>query len=131
MKRVELQDLSEEMLTKERKCMQAHSAILSEKLLKHQNKEFGCTAGVSKNNRSAGFSPAYYDSNSDLSVVSRFADGRPAPVHILDGLPSEWVQARDRTGRVMTARPGVIAGFLRDGLFYTREQAARALTGPA
>jgi len=35
---------------------------------------------------------------------------------------------RDRLGRVTTLREGIIAGFLRDGVFYTREQAALALS---
>lgn len=61
------------------------------------------------------------------SVVSCFADGQPAPVHLLDGLPSEWVEARDAQGNVTKARSGVVAGFLRNGVFFTREAAAQAV----
>ena len=47
-------------------------------------------------------------------------------MHLLDGLPEEWVVQRDTTGRVSAIKDTVIAGFLRNGLFYTREQAAAA-----
>ena len=57
-------------------------------------------------------------------MVSRFANGAPAPVHVLDGLPDAWVSHRDAQGRVVRARCSVIAGFLLGEQFYTREQAA-------
>jgi hypothetical protein len=58
--------------------------------------------------------------------LSRFADGRPAPMHLLEGLPDLWVVERDTQGRVSALKDTVIAGFIRGGLFYTREQAAAA-----
>jgi hypothetical protein len=57
--------------------------------------------------------------------VSRFANGTPAPIHILDGAPEEWVVARDPSGRVIAVKASVIAGFLHQGRFYTRAQAAQ------
>jgi hypothetical protein len=47
-------------------------------------------------------------------------------MHLLDGLPDEWVVERDAAGRVRAIKDSVIAGFVRDGRFYTREQAAAA-----
>jgi len=82
------------------------------------------TGGVSRENRHRGFLPAFFDSETGRSVLSRFADGRLAPVHLLDGVPAEWVVARDRAGRVRKVKASVIAGFVLDGWFYTREQAA-------
>lgn len=102
--------------------------ILSTQMLKQQNARFVNTMGVSQNNRSGGFVPAYYDMTSGVSVESRFANGHSAPVHVLDGLPKEWVAMRDLSGRVAKTRPGVIAGFLRDGRFYTREEAVYAMS---
>jgi len=58
------------------------------------------------------------------SEFSRFADGQPAPMHLLDGLPDLWVVKRDAQGRVSALEDTVIAGFIRGGHFYTREQAA-------
>jgi hypothetical protein len=56
--------------------------------------------------------------------LSRFADGRVAPVHLLDGLPAEVVVSRYPSGRVAAVSASVVAGFVRGGQFYTREQAA-------
>ena len=102
--------------------------VLSTQVLKQQNAQYENTMGVSGKNRPEGFIPAYFNEISGVSIESRFADGRPAPVHILDGLPEEWVALRDPYGRVTRTQPGIVAGFLRDGQFYTREQAAHALS---
>jgi hypothetical protein len=107
-------------------CQQAME-VLNRQLLKVQNRLFFGTLGVSQNNRHLGFLPAYWDTRTATACLSRFANGEPAPIHILDGLPGDWVQERDANGRVMCARPGVIAGFIRDDRFYTREEAAKAL----
>jgi hypothetical protein len=45
-------------------------------------------------------------------------------MHLIDGLPVEWVSDRDAKGRPAALKSTVIAGFVRDGQFYTREQAA-------
>ena len=92
-----------------------------------QNAQFRGTAGVSGNNRGAGFVPAYMNTVTGETVPSRFADGRPAVVHVLEGLPDNWIGARDPHGCVTRAVDGVIAGFLRDGRFFSREAAAQAL----
>lgn len=99
---------------------------LCSNLLEAENQRFKGTGGVSEGNRERGFIPAFHDRHSGQSVISRYADGTPAPVHVLDGLPAEWIAEYDKTGHALTAREGVIAGFLRNGLFYTREEAARA-----
>lgn len=103
--------------------------MLSEQLLHRQNLYFDGTGGVSENNRELGFVPAFMDADSGESVVSRFADGRPAPIHVLDGLPEEWITARDENGSVLSARDGVIAGFISHGRFYTRDEAEAATAG--
>jgi hypothetical protein len=92
--------------------------------LRQQNRTYAGTGGVSMGNRSHGFAPAFYDTQSHVAVISRYANGNPAPVHILDGVPAEWVVNRDEHGKVRTVKNSVIAGFIRFGRFYTREQAA-------
>ena len=72
-----------------------------------------------------GFRPAYYDYSTCTTYLSRFADGSPAPVHLLDGLPEHLVAVREPGGRVLAVRPSLIAGFERNGFFYTRINAAR------
>jgi hypothetical protein len=59
--------------------------------------------------------------------LSRLAGGTPAPVHLLGGLPEEWVIDRDAGGGVCAVKASVVAGFLRGDRFYTREQAVRQL----
>jgi hypothetical protein len=100
--------------------------VLSQRTLAQQNRVYAETTGVSVNCRSAGFVPAFHDTRSGRSEISRYADGSPAPLHLLDSLPVEWVSEYDAKGHVIAVRPGVIAGFLRAGRFYTREQAAKA-----
>lgn len=98
-------------------------------VLARDNAVYAGTGGVSERNRAAGFAPAYRDRDSGEVVLSRFADGTLAPVHVLEGLPSEWVLARDGDGCVTRVRATVEAGFVRDGAFYTREAAALSLSG--
>ncbi|WP_273437849.1 hypothetical protein [Sedimenticola selenatireducens] len=100
--------------------------LLSQRALARENHAYAATAGVSKNCQSGGFVPAFYDTLSDCSVISRYPDGSPAPIHLLDGVPVEWVSDYDAEGHVAALRPGVISGFLRAGRFYTREQVANA-----
>lgn len=100
---------------------------LSRCRLREENACHAAGGGISANNRAAGFLPAFQDQSTGLTVVSRFANGQCAPVHVLDGLPASWVSSRDGQGKVQRARPSVVAGFLLNGVFYTREAAAAAL----
>jgi hypothetical protein len=95
--------------------------------LRHENARYRDSGGVSRNNGCAGFAPAFCDSETGRSELSRFACGSPAPCHLIDGLPEDWVVARDAAGRTLAIKGSVVAGFVRDGRFYTREEAARAL----
>lgn len=92
--------------------------------LRWQNRRFQGTGGVSAENRSLGFAPAFLDTATDRIYRACFADGRPAPMHLLEGLPPAVVAARDAAGRVIALKPTVLAGFVREDRFYTREQAA-------
>jgi hypothetical protein len=100
---------------------------LSDKELHKQNRTYSGSGGVSQYNRRAGFMPAYKNMRTGVAVVSRFADGSPAPVHVLEGLPDDWVASRDGRGNVRRVFSSVIAGFVRDGTFFTREAAARII----
>jgi hypothetical protein len=100
---------------------------LSVSVLAAENHAYRGSGGISKENRKYGFRPAFLDQRTGIAYLSCFANGCPAPLHMLDGLPETLVAERDCHGRVSSARTGVIAGFLCDDVFYTREQAARAL----
>lgn len=93
--------------------------------LAEQNKRHAGTGGVSQGNRALGFAPAFQDQASGEVFLSRFADGSPAPFHLLDGLPGHLVTARDAAGHPQRVVDRLVAGFVRCGRFYTREQAAQ------
>lgn len=101
---------------------------LSTAVLRRQNKRFLATGGRSQENRGAGFRPAFRDTHTGAVYLSCFANGCPAPIHLLDGLPADVVVARDGAGHVTAVKHTVIAGFVRAGRFYTRAQAAAAVT---
>lgn len=97
---------------------------LSSRYLQMETAAHRGTGGVSAENRGLGFRPAFRDTGTGETWPSTFADGRPAPFHVLDGLPEPVVLARDRYGRISRVLGSIIAGFLRDGMFYTRAEAA-------
>jgi hypothetical protein len=100
--------------------------VMNEELIRKQNVAFAGTGGRSEENRNLGFRPAFFDFGTQTIYLSRFANGRPAPFHTLDGLPEEVVVDRSPTGRVISAKATLISGFERSGFFYTRTAAARA-----
>ena len=101
--------------------------LMTLQLLADENVAFAGTGGRSQENRGLGFEPAFYDFSRGTTYRSRFADGKAAPFHVLDGLPDEAIACRDPSGRAVAAKATLISGFVRNGLFYTRTAAARAL----
>ena len=97
---------------------------LTNKALQQQTLAFRGSGGISAESRSVGFRPAFLDVETGAVYDSRDANGRPAPVHLLDGLPRELVLTFNAAGRVIAVKDSVIAGFVRQGRFYTREEAA-------
>ena len=81
------------------------------------------TGSIHRENRLPGFLPAFRNARSGQIALSRFADGSPAPVHCLDGLPRDWCHHHPDGG--VSLRPEVSCGFLFANRFYTREEAAR------
>jgi hypothetical protein len=49
--------------------------------------------------------------------ISRFEDGRPAPVHLLWNLPADWGREFDAEGRIWRLSPEIDCGFVEDGRF--------------
>jgi len=101
--------------------------VVTEKQLERENTVHLGTGGRSQENAGLRFRPAFFDFSTHTIFPSRFADGRLAPFHLLDGLPEEAVADRAPSGRVISAKATVISGFVRDGFFYTRSAAARAV----
>ena len=100
---------------------------LSLERLKRENQEFKGKGGVSQENRHMGFVPAYLDSASGKIYRSQYADGRPAPIHLLDGLPSHLKVISCVKGKRSSLSENLVSGFLRCGIFYTRSEAAEAM----
>jgi len=99
---------------------------MTEQELQQENAAFDGTAGVSCANRDLRFLPAFMDLDTQRIYPSRFADGRLAPFHLLDGLPDEVIVDRAMSGRAVSAKASLIAGFVRAGFFYTRAAACSA-----
>lgn len=95
--------------------------------LEVENRHFHGNSGTSQHNRACAFLPAFLDSRDGVVYLSRFGDGRLAPMHLFDGLPETLVIRRSAAGKVTAVRNSVVAGFVRAGRFYTRAQAAQAV----
>ena len=85
------------------------------------------TGGVSAENSEYGFRPAFLDRDSGRIHLSCDADGNPVSFHVFDGLPLECIVERDSEGRPCAVKASVIVGFVREGYFFTREQAAQLI----
>ena len=99
---------------------------MSGQRLRQENEAYAGSAGCSPGNRHLGFLPGFLDFGTMRVYIARFADGRPAPFHVLDGLPDEVIADRIASGRVTSVKATLISGFVRNGFFYTRSAAARA-----
>ena len=97
------------------------------KQLGQENRHYRRTGGVSQRNCSEGFMPAFCDMESGRTEQSRFSNGAPSPLHLLEGVPREWTTDKNRPGTVLAIKVTVVAGFLLDGCFYTRDEVARIL----
>lgn len=101
--------------------------VLTRAVLERENHSFLGSGGRSEENGEYGFRPAFMDTQTRIIYRSCFADGRPAPFHLLDGLPDEVVLKRLPGGRVASVKESVVSGFVHNGRFFTREDAARCV----
>lgn len=92
--------------------------------LRQQNRRFANTGGISQNNHQQKFVPGFMDSSTGEIARSLFATGAPAPIHLLEGLPSHWATERNAAGQITKVKDTIVAGFIRTGEFYTRAQTA-------
>ncbi len=100
---------------------------LTAKDLDAETRAFQGTGGTSEHSQSHGFTPAFLDTQTGIIHPCCQANGKPAVMHLLDGLPGELVLKRSPSGRVLTAKGSLIAGFIKDNRFYTREEAAEEI----
>jgi hypothetical protein len=102
---------------------------MTPRTLEQENREYGGRGGISPENGSLGFRPAFMDLETGRVFASCFESGCPAMVHVIEGLPEDLVVQRSPAGRVMAVKDSVVAGFLWCGRFLTREQASRIVLG--
>jgi hypothetical protein len=95
--------------------------------LARENVVYLGSGGRSVENHGSGFCPAFLDADTGVVYLSRFSDGRLAPLHLLDGLPEVVVLKRSATGRVSEVKASIVSGFSRGGRFYTRDEAVSAM----
>lgn len=97
---------------------------LSQATLERENQRYLGSGARSQENCALGFCPAFLDVDTGCVYASCFRDGRPAPCHLLDGLPDEVVLARDATGKVAAVKRSLISGFVLEQQFFSRDEAA-------
>ena len=100
--------------------------LMCEQTLYQENLAYAGTNGVSANNRNLRFVPAFRDEDTGRVELARFENGNPAPAHLIVGLPQEWAVAFTSEGAILAIKAGITAGFVRDSIFFTREEAAAA-----
>lgn len=84
------------------------------------------TCGESATARQNSFLPAFRNEADGRVELARMANGKPAPMHLISWLPREWAVTCDEAGKVLELIDDVIAGFVKSGRFFTREEAAQA-----
>ncbi|WP_299181159.1 hypothetical protein [uncultured Neptuniibacter sp.] len=90
--------------------------------LERENEVYAGSGGISQNNRTKRFLPAFKNSLTGEVVLSRFANGTTAPFHLIDALPNTWIDQIDEQRREL--KEHIISGFVRQGQFFNRQQAA-------
>lgn len=98
---------------------------MNNQTLRLENMAFAGTRGISQNNAASGFKPAFLNKRNGRFEIARFESGSPAPMHLIDWLPIEWASSLGKDGSVQSLIPGIISGFARNGIFYTREESAK------
>ena len=87
--------------------------------------------GTSAETRAYGFRPAFLDTQTGTVYPCCFSDGRPAPMHLFDGLPAELIVSHSPCGRAVSVKGSIVSGFVRGEQFYTREEASKQLMPPS
>ncbi|HRP95787.1 MAG TPA: hypothetical protein PL143_06005 [Rhodocyclaceae bacterium] len=103
------------------------TSTLTRQVLRQQSRAWLGTGAVSEELPGTQFRPAFKDIATGKTYLARYADGTPAPMHLLDGLPDELVVRRDTAGHAAAIKGSIVAGFVRCGRFYSREAVAAQL----
>ena len=113
-------------MTKPQRAQKRAPSALDAQKLTVENQQFARTCGLSANNADQNFLPAFRNEETGEVALARFADGRVAPMHLIINLPEEWATARNARGQISAVLDCVVAGFVHEGQFFTRAEAAAA-----
>ena len=96
--------------------------LISTVALEKQQKTYQKISGMNISDLCVGFIPAFRDLSTDETHLSITSEGKISPIHLIDGLPLDWVTEWDLQGYPKLLKPSVIAGFFRGENFFTLEQ---------
>ena len=96
-------------------------SLIQSKRLEIENERYAATGGISQNNASKRFIPAFKNTQTGEVALSRYANGETAPFHLMEGLPETWlIKEAPKTD----LKACIISGFVRFGEFFDRQEAA-------
>ncbi len=64
--------------------------------------------------------PAFMNSEDGEIELARMRNGQPALEHLIEWLPIEWADVIEMDGAIRELRPGIIAGYVKNGLFISK-----------
>lgn len=96
-------------------------SLIQSKRLEVENERYANTGGISQNNASMRFIPAFKNSLTGEVALSRYANGTTAPFHLMEGLPETWLIKK---AKCTDLKAYIISGFVRFGKFFDRQEAA-------
>ena len=89
-----------------------------------ENSLYAGSRGVQSCTGIDDLTPAFLNTEDGKVEISRLRDGRPAAIHLIEWLPLEWADVIEMDGAIRELRPGIISGYVKNGLFITREDAS-------
>jgi hypothetical protein len=101
--------------------------FMSQSQMERQYGAYSQLGGAVFRDTSFGFMPAFKNLYNDETHLCTYDSGELAVVHVLDGLPSYWVEEWGADGRPHHLKKGIIAGFMRFGRFYTLNEITHEL----
>ena len=105
------------------------SRPITKESLRVESAPYKGSCGDSATARNKRFLPAFKNTENGQVQLARLPNGQVAPMHLISYLPPSWAARRDTDGTVLELVGSVVAGFVRDGRFYTREEASTAEPG--
>jgi len=85
--------------------------------------KFRGKGGVATEVKGLGLKPAFRHEKTGEIFKSLNEEGKESNIHLLEGIPEKYVTERHADGDVIAVSPEIESGFIKDGKFYTRNDA--------